>query len=241
MADKLEESYVNSKWELLKDLVVQISRDTTETVVTCSSLRPSIFLDAPLGVGGYEDNIGTATPMPKEVRDSLLGHVTDAGEITGKRTLSEAVMKSWEDTNLVAGSIHKTVFPGMPHEDAMDYFHKLLGYYHDRGGSHFYVIAIQAWMTKFIDASRQVERISEMPPDDRELGIIIMDSVRGSKQVNVQYAPVTNISFNETGGDPHVDAEGDDCTCAGVNKIGKWRPVKLPDDPDNTGKETIIW
>ena len=84
MADKLEESYVNSKWELMKDLMVQISRDTTETVVTCSSLRPSIFLDAPLDVGGYEDNIGTATPMPKEIRDSLLGHVTDAGEITGK-------------------------------------------------------------------------------------------------------------------------------------------------------------
>jgi hypothetical protein len=81
-----------------------------------------------------------------------------------------------------------------------------------------------------------------MPLDDREMGIIIMDSVRGTRQpVNVQYAPVTSLSYSKAGGEPHMDVDGEDCTCAGSNKIGEWRPVKLPDEPDSTGKETIIW
>ena len=227
-------------YKLIRDLAVDMTKDVISEVLKNSSLMPSIIYDVPIGTESEDDDFkGGTRVMPDVLHQSLLDqHREDHPKWTHVQW--KEWDKLWEGRTLATSFVSEQAYYVMDNETIMNYFYEKLKE-HAHHGSNFYVLSLQGWITDFVLESQKYEKISDMPLDDRSMGIIMMDTVKGDDDVtNLQYAPVNQTHFSLKGGTPHEGVNGKECTCEGSAEIGKWRKANLPHDHDKKGV-SIAW
>jgi len=148
--------------------------------------------------------------------------------------------KIWEESTLIQTTLEDESYDILDHEPTMKYFYKKLEEASKLNGANFYVFTMQAWVTEFIESSFNFSSVSDMPLDDREMGAILMTTVKGNKTIDIEYAPIKLKHFSETGGEAHTGRDGKECTCTGEMDIGIWKQASTPSELVD-GKEVIIW
>ena len=224
----------------MRDLTVHMTKDVIGQVLKDSSLMPSLIYDVPIGTESVTDEFkGGTRVMPDAIRQALLDHHKEDHPKWTHIQWKEWD-KLWEGRTLATSFVSEKAFYVMDNETIMSYFYEKLKE-HAHHGSNFYVLSLQGWITDFVLESQKYEKISDMPLDDRSMGIIMMDTVKGEDDVcNLQYAPVNQTHFSLKGGTPHEGVDGKECTCEGSAEIGKWRKANLPHDHDKKGV-SIAW
>ena len=257
-------------YNALRNLSVEISKQTIEHISETGAIKPAIMYDIPIAYADKLDDIesnskGVTLVMPEMLKGQLgdidftspvnpdpslgwvrqsVNYINDNVVYPENMSIRKDVTKEWNDmwenTTLATTSLDAESFHNLDHANTMKYFYKQLDAVSKLNGANFYVFTMQAWVTPFVKASLKFPSVGAMPLDDREMGIIIMSTVKGNELIDTEYAPATLKNYRSTGGEPHVGVKGEECTCVGEMSIGKYKEVSRPDELID-GKDVIIW